>query len=143
MTASRVGTWFGAVVLAVGLFMAVQPIEFLVRHLKDDAYYGWLTARNIAVGLGSTFDGINVTNGYHPLWIWSLIPVYWVLPDSPLTALRVAMVMMAVFHTGTALALYATLSRLHGWAVGLLVAGAWALSPVVLRVSFNGVESSL
>ncbi len=35
----------------------------------DDAYYYLGIARNIADGHGSTFDGLNPTNGYHPLWL--------------------------------------------------------------------------
>ena len=35
----------------------------------DDAFYYFGIARNIVAGHGSTFDGINATNGYHPLWM--------------------------------------------------------------------------
>lgn len=35
----------------------------------DDAYYYVEIARRIADGGGSTFDGLNTTNGYHPLWM--------------------------------------------------------------------------
>ena len=35
----------------------------------DDAFYYFGIARNVAHGHGSTFDGINPTNGYHPLWM--------------------------------------------------------------------------
>jgi hypothetical protein len=40
-----------------------------ISSLHDDSYYYFKTAQNIAAGLGSTFDGINITNGYHPLWM--------------------------------------------------------------------------
>ena len=35
----------------------------------DDAYYYFEIARRIADGGGSTFDGLNTNNGYHPLWM--------------------------------------------------------------------------
>ena len=37
---------------------------------EDDSYFYLQIARNISQGFGSTFDGINPTNGYHPLWMW-------------------------------------------------------------------------
>ena len=42
----------------------------------DDAYYYFGIARNVADGHGSTFDGINSTNGYHPLWLALCVPVF-------------------------------------------------------------------
>lgn len=35
----------------------------------DDAYFYLNIARNVARGLGSTFDGLALTNGYQPLWL--------------------------------------------------------------------------
>ena len=42
----------------------------------DDAFYYFGIARNVAEGHGSTFDGINLTNGYHPLWMLLSVPVF-------------------------------------------------------------------
>jgi len=36
---------------------------------EDDCFYYLRVATNIAAGLGSTFNGIVPTNGYHPLWL--------------------------------------------------------------------------
>jgi len=37
--------------------------------LPDDAFYYYKTAINVRNGLGPTFDTVNVTNGFHPLWM--------------------------------------------------------------------------
>ena len=50
--------------LAVVLFWSDAPFALTF----DDAFYYFGIARNVAHGHGSTFDGINPTNGYHPLW---------------------------------------------------------------------------
>src|SRR5690554_1734008 len=42
----------------------------------DDAWYYWNIADHLAAGDGSTFDGVNLTNGYHPLWLAISVPVY-------------------------------------------------------------------
>ncbi len=127
----------------VVLLIATQPLDFLVRHLKDDSFYYFQTARNIASGHGSTFDGINRTNGYHPLWMLNLLPLYWLFPADAISPLRMALLLMACYHVGTAVILYRTLAPFHG--VGTAVAGAlaWALCPPILRLSFDGLESSL
>jgi hypothetical protein len=41
----------------------------------DDSLYYPIIARNIATGLGSTYDGITQTNGYQPLWCWLQVPI--------------------------------------------------------------------
>lgn len=59
------------------LFAMWQPIPYVIeRFTPDDAYYYLNTALNIARGYGSTFDRINPTNGYHPLWMAVLVPIY-------------------------------------------------------------------
>ena len=131
------------IVLGCSLLIDLQPFEFLVRHLKDDSFYYLKTANNIALGLGSTFDGINRTNGYHPLWMLNLVPIYWLLPHSPLAALRVVVILLAIYHTISALILYYLVSRLHNEIVATMVGLAWALSPFVLRIDLNGMESAL
>lgn len=42
----------------------------------DDAYYYFEIAQRAAAGEGSTFDGLQSTNGYHPLWLAASIPVF-------------------------------------------------------------------
>ena len=45
----------------------------------DDAFYYFEIARNLAAGKFSTFDGgVTRTNGYHPLWLLLVTPLYWV-----------------------------------------------------------------
>jgi hypothetical protein len=62
---------------------------------EDDAYYYFQIAHNIAAGAGSTFNGIDLTNGYHPLWEFALVPVYAVAPDK-LSALVYVAVLIGV-----------------------------------------------
>ena len=125
------------------LTMVLLPLDILIRHLKDDSFYYFQTARNIALGYGSTFDRINLTNGYHPLWMLNLLPVYTLFANSPLVALRVALLVAALYHTLTTLLIYQHVTRLHSPAIGAIASLAWALSPVVLRITLNGMESGV
>lgn len=74
-------------VLAV-FSLSVLPYVFVyvlwpTSHLwlPDDAFYYFEIARNIAAGQGSTFDGLNRTNGYHPFWQFFLAGVAMVISD--------------------------------------------------------------
>ena len=81
----------------------------------DDAYYYFGIARNVAAGEGSTFDGINATNGYHPLWLMLAVPVYAVGLDG-MDAVRALLLVQVALYT----AALVTLARVVGRA-----AGAW------------------
>src|SRR5262245_13750371 len=60
----------------------------------DDGFYYFKIAQNLARGAGSSFDGINPTNGYHPLWLLCLVPVFW-LARNVQQAFLIAEVMQA------------------------------------------------
>ena len=57
--------------LSINGYAAFSDAYNLPNHwfTRDDAYYYFKVAQNISEGHGSTFDGINLTNGYHPLWM--------------------------------------------------------------------------
>ena len=63
---------------------------------EDDAFYYFQIARNFAEGQFSTFDGgITRTNGYHPLWMLLITPLWWVFdPDGALFAVKVFEIML-------------------------------------------------
>lgn len=52
------------------------PAARLVDSFDDDAYYYFEVARHLVSGRGSSFDGLLATNGYHPLWLLALLPVF-------------------------------------------------------------------
>jgi hypothetical protein len=84
---ARAGSWFRFPALPytlIGLGVAVFQVSRMVTSnrlglyafAQDDAYYYFRIAQNIAVGDGSTWDGLHRTNGYHPLWLLALVPFY-------------------------------------------------------------------
>ncbi|MDZ7734115.1 MAG: hypothetical protein U5R31_14500 [Acidimicrobiia bacterium] len=124
----------------------------------DDAYYYFGIARNVAEGAGSTFDGINPTNGYHPLWLGLSVPVYATGLDG-LAAVRVLLGFQLAVWTATCL-LWARFAatEIDGWprlADGGVTSRHWctgvvaavlvviAANPVVVRVFVNGLEAGI
>ena len=76
---------FLAAVLGYGGFYAYYMLtNFDVVNLHrdtliDDSFYYFEIAKNLAAGKFSTFDGgITRTNGYHPMWLLLVTPLYWV-----------------------------------------------------------------
>ncbi len=69
-----------------------DPLYTILSVSSDDAFYYYEIASNIVAGYGSTFDQTAPTNGYHPLWMLILLPVFWLqssgLSDLPACSVR-------------------------------------------------------
>ncbi len=128
----------------------------------DDAFYYFGIARNVAHGHGSTFDGIDPTNGYHPLWMLMSVPVYAFGMDGT-PAVRLLLVIQVLCYGG-ALALIGWIAAraIDGWprlwarrpddaqrastwctAMVALALVAAAADPFVVKVFVNGMESGV
>jgi len=144
--------------LAVVLFWRDAPFALTF----DDAFYYFGIARNMAHGHGSTFDGIDPTNGYHPLWMLMAVPFYAVGLDD--TGAARALLALQVLMYGAALCLLASTTgraisgwkrlhearpddgnRLAGWCTALvaLTLAAAAGNPFIVKVFVNGLESGV
>jgi hypothetical protein len=107
----------------------------------DDFFYYLKIAQNINAGLGSTFNGVVATNGYHPLWLVTMVLVVRLTGTLSATLFSVEVVLSlsalatAVIGQRTA-ALFTknvTLSRILGLVVGILC----------LRLETDGMETVL
>src|SRR5712664_82272 len=70
--------------LATAVLVALYAGLFIARPDKwfaDDTYFYLQVAWNFARGMGSTFNTLMPTNGYHPLWMLLCAAVYKVLPS--------------------------------------------------------------
>lgn len=130
-------------VATAGVVVALQPEAWQVRHLlPDDAYYYFQIARNAAAGHGASLDGINVTNGYHPLWMAFLVSLHSALPAA--AAVPAALVVSALAGGATLLLLSSLLKRLGVSAGGRTAALALlAFNPWLLTMWVNGLETSI
>lgn len=126
----------------------------------DDAWYYFEIGRNIADGHGSTFDTINETNGYHPLWMLVSTGVYKAGLDD-LVAVRTLLVVQLACWVG-ALALVAHVAgraldgfphfreRVDGrgarWRAAATTGAVLFLlgaNPYVIKTTVNGLESGV
>lgn len=111
--------------------------------VADDAYYYFQIARNIGSGFGSTFDGLAPTNGYHPLWLLALVPVFKLFQGDLWTPVRAALSLCALFDLISGI-LLCRLMRLvaNRWPV-VVAALFWFLSPFTIYLGLRGLEASL
>lgn len=111
---------------------------------RDDAYYYFKVAQNISEGSGSTFDGLNPTNGYHPLWMLVCIPVFTLARLDLILPLRVLLVLLAALRAVTSILIYRTLKRRLSLPVAILASAYWAFSyPIHATVYQQGLETGL
>lgn len=112
--------------------------------MRDDAYYYFKVAQNIANGAGSTFDGINLTNGYHPLWLVVCIPIFWLTRHDLILPLRILLVGIGALNAATAVLLYRLIKANLSQPVAALAASFWSYSILIFNTVYQpGLETPL
>jgi hypothetical protein len=147
MKTLRTHRWLLALLLVGGLLrlsLAWQSVPDLTLrgNLYDDSFYSLQIARNLATGLGPTFDGVHLTNGFQPLYVFLLVPVFAIAGDDPVLPVHVALTYLSILGTLSAVVLFVLLRRYVGRALALLGAGFWLLSPTIMRHDLNGLETA-
>src|SRR5260221_4128229 len=112
------------IVMGISLYAALSDSQNLSWRwfTRDDAYYYFKVAQNISEGHGSTFDGINQTNGYHPLWMLVCIPIFALARFDLILPLRTLLVMMGGLSAATAILFFRLIGRIFTPAVGAIAA---------------------
>lgn len=127
--------------LLVGAQVLWLSPQELSRLFPDDAFFYMKTARNIGAGLGSTFDGLNPTNGYHPLYLGLLALTSLFAPLEGWAGLYTVVVIdIALSLAWVWIALRSV--QLAGWSNGAAALLLCALTPLALNGDF-GMEVNL
>jgi hypothetical protein len=142
--------WFEVILIVVVISMSLYAALSDSQNLswrwftRDDAYYYFKVAQNISEGHGSTFDGINRTNGYHPLWMLVCIPIFALARFDLILPLRVLLLVMSGLSVATAILLYRLIGRIFAPAIGALAALFWVFSYDVFAILYQqGLESGI
>ncbi len=131
--------WDGVLFLLVSvltLFARFRSPALLLGSYQDDFFYYLQVAKYIATTGRSTFNGLYLTNGYHPLWMGVLVCLYRVFHGSAFFVALQAVSLCA------ALATYLLLLRVLRLLLldGLARAGAFALGMEALLLVRYGME---
>ena len=133
-------------VMSISLYAAFSDGQnFSWRwYTRDDAYYYFKVAQNISEGHGSTFDGINKTNGYHPLWMLICIPIFALARFDLILPLRILFLLMSGLSVATAILLFRLIGRVFAPVIGALAALYWVFSVnVLVRFYKQGLETGI
>ena len=138
--------------IALILIITALHIPVILSHQNylltwfntDDAFYYFKTAQNIIEGRGITFDGIGRTNGFHPLWLLIISPLFALARYDLVLPLRLVTILLVLFNIGSALLLYHLTSRHLAPGVAFLTALSFALLPAIHGTTTKGgMESGL
>ena len=132
--------------MSISLYAALSDAQNLSWRwfTRDDAYYYFKVAQNISEGHGSTFDGVNPTNGYHPLWMLICVPIFALARFDLILPLRVLLLVMSGLSVATGILLYRLVGRIFTPAIGAMAALFWVFSHDVLTILYqNGLESGI
>lgn len=126
------------------LYMVQLDINILLDQglIQDDAFYYFEIAKYfLATGIPS-FDGINITNGFHPLWQAICFPVFYFWQGE--TPLRIMLGIASVFNVLSIILIYNILNRLtrNVW-VALCGMAIFSFHGAIIRTWFNGLETAL
>jgi len=134
------------VLIVISLYAALSDAQNLSWRwfTRDDAYYYFKVAQNISEGHGSTFDGINRSNGYHPLWMLICIPIFALARFDVILPLRILLLVMSALSAGTAILFYRLLGKVFHPVIGALAALYWAFNyDTLIRVYQQGLETGI
>jgi hypothetical protein len=154
-TPARWLTGLAFLLAAVLASLALRPVAHVYdMPMTEDGYYALAVARNLAAGHGLTIDGVNLTNGFQPLFTLLQGAVFWLAGGEEIIAMRLVMGLGWLFHIGGAL-LVAALAR-DAWPAhaasqdggetekqlrAALAAVLYLASPLMLNHAYNGLET--
>jgi hypothetical protein len=120
LTAALVGLSVAWPLLYAALFFGPKII---ILSLTGDSYHYLAIARKAAMSHIYTYDGVHVTNGFHPLWQYAIRGLFTILHLQSHESQAIAVVLMALVATtvGIILASAAIIRMTNQYFLGLLV----------------------
>jgi hypothetical protein len=133
-----------AAALAYRLFYLLRPFDWVAAFFTaDDFYYYTGTAWNVAHGHGSSCDaGLTHHNGYHPLFMWLMVPAFWLGAGKQLGAWW-GLFLLAVANVASVWLVWRVAARTGNRWLALVPAVSLAINAYFVRSSLSGFEFAL
>jgi len=125
---------------AIGYFLWADFRQVL-ESVPDDMFYFLQTAKNISQARGMSFDGIEPTNGFQPLWLFVLVPVYFLFSAELETMTRLVLVLQVLTLSATGWLLFVTVRRVLNTAAAAIFGIAYVFA--ILHPGSNGMETPI
>ena len=133
-------------VMAISLYAALSDSQNFANNwfTRDDAYYYFKVAQNISEGHGSTFDGINPTNGYHPLWMLICVPIFSLARFDLILPLRILLMVISGLSLGSGIVIYRLLGKIFSAPIGAIMAVYWVFNyEIITAIYQQGLETGI
>ncbi|MGB2804879.1 MAG: hypothetical protein WBD64_08305 [Candidatus Zixiibacteriota bacterium] len=139
---------------ATRLLILIRPLLYLDNILirsffdysmiSDDSYLCLKIAKNISLGLGPTFDGISFTNGFQPLYVFLMVPIFHLFPTDLVTPVHLSLLILSIFDT-LSLFLIFKLGRRAAKSLlaPVILSVFWIFNPYVIGTTLNGMETMI
>lgn len=145
--------WRGALFLGLAMVLGLlarlailsNPIHtlFASGFLIDDAFYYASFARELSAGRVLELAPGEVSSGVQPLFAILTAPAWWWWEAGSEEAVRFGLTLSALASVATAFLLARWAARLGAGASALAVGAVWALGPMSIFYSLNGMETAL
>ena len=132
--------------LLIRFVLAWAPVNTgFAFSVPDDAYYYFKIAQNIALGNGVTFDGIAPTNGFHPLWMLLITPLWWLArAQNNQVPVHLALTLGALLDIITMFGIWKLARQITTRTfIAAFVVLCYAWNPYNAAASVNGLETAL
>lgn len=124
------------------LVLAWLPKAYFYYLISDDSYYYFSIAKNLVNRGMLSADGITLTNGFHPLWLFVITPVYLIFHSFPWFSIHLVITISACFDTAAAFFICKTLEKLGKAGIGFWAAGFYLINPYGLLHTMDGLETA-
>jgi len=126
------------------LIFIFRDMEHLVNFpLIDDSFYSLGLARNLALGLGFTHDGVIQTNGFQPLFVFLSAPLYYIFPQDRVTPVYIVLFAQTILAVITGYIIYRLIKKKLGENPALFASFLWFLPVTMFKFDINGLETGL
>lgn len=134
--------------LLIGTVARIISIRLLTNNplvrapFLDDGFYYLQIARNVATLGKFTFDGINLTNGFHPLWELLLVLIAHISVED-FVFIRLVMYFSILLYVLTGILLFKFVAGYGGPVAGLAAVILWSFSPDLILWQNQGMENTI
>jgi len=137
-------TAFVALMLRLGFVIALSEPGKIVQFIGDDPFYYFQLASNLIRGYGTSIDGEIITNGYHPLWVVLISPLFLLRDIDQILPVRLALMLSGALSIGVGMFIFLTARKLtgDGW-LALFAAGVYLFTERIFLFDMFGEPSPL
>jgi len=129
--------------LIIELLISLQDNGTLLKKiLLDDAFYGISISKNIALGNGITYNGVDTTNGFQPLWIFAIVPIFLIIKDINL-AVNAILIFASVLNVLTAFIIFKFSKHLFNEKIAIVSTALYALNPLIMFQMLSGIDTAI